>query len=117
MRNDDGLTPQEEAARRYDYVRAAAGTRIGGLDIEGSPYFVSISEFSDGASHAYERIATKTGMPLELLRGHPNVLAGSPDMIADTLAERRETFGINYVTVQQAQAERFAPIVARLAGT
>ena len=36
-RNDDGLTPQEEAVRRFDYVRAAAGTRIGDLDIESSP--------------------------------------------------------------------------------
>ena len=41
LRNDDGLTPTEEAERRYEYVRAAAGTRIGDLDIESSPYFVS----------------------------------------------------------------------------
>lgn len=117
LRNDDGLTPQEEAERRFSYVRAAAGTRIGDLDIESSPYFVSISEFADGAAVAYDRIATKTGMALDVLRGHPNVLAGSPDTVAETLQERRETFGINYVTVQQTQAERFAPIVARLAGT
>ena len=56
-------------------------------------------------------------MALDVLHDHPNVLAGSPDAIAETLQERRETFGINYVTVQQTQAERFAPIVARLAGT
>ncbi len=42
VRTEDGLTPQEEAARRFEYVRAGAGTRIGDLDIESSPYFVSI---------------------------------------------------------------------------
>ena len=56
-------------------------------------------------------------MALDVLRDHPNVLVGSADAIAETLQERRETFGINYVTVQQNQAERFAPIVARLTGT
>ena len=86
----------------------------------GAPYEVSrvkISEFADGAAQAYEGLAAKSGLAVDVLQDHPNVLAGSPDSIADTLQERRETFGINYVTVQQSQAERFAPIVARLAGT
>ena len=113
-RTADGLTPQEEALRRFEYVRAAAGPRMGDFDIEASPYFVSIS---DDAGEAYQRIATKTGMPLDVLRDHPNVLVGSADTIAETLQERRETYGVNYVTIQQTQAERFAPIVALLAGT
>jgi probable F420-dependent oxidoreductase len=123
IRTDDGLTPAEEAARRYEYVRAAAGTRIGDLDIESSPYFVSIVGSADSGSTAdpsdtaYERIADKTGMAPDVLRDHPNVLAGSVTAIAETLLARRENFGINYVTVQQTQAERFAPIVARLTGT
>lgn len=114
LRTDDGLTPQEEAQRRFEYVRAAAGTRIGDLDVESSPYFVSIA---DDADDAYDRIAVKTGMARDVLRDHPNVLVGSVDEIAETLQARREDFGVNYVTVQQTQAERFAPIVARLTGT
>jgi probable F420-dependent oxidoreductase len=114
LHSDDGLTPREEAERRYEFVRAAAGTRIGDLDIESSPYFVSIA---DDADDAYGRIAAKTGMALEVLRDHPNVLVGSVDAIAETLQTRREDFGVNYVTVQQRQVERFAPIVARLTGT
>lgn len=117
QRNDDGLTPQEEAVRRFEYVRAAAGPRIGDLDIESSPYFVSITDDATTADSAYERMADKTGMALDVLRDHPNVLVGSADAIAETLQERREAFGVNYVTVQQAQAERFAPIVAQLTGT
>jgi probable F420-dependent oxidoreductase len=114
LHNDDGLTPREEAARRFDYVQAAAGTRIGDLDIESSPYFVSVA---DDAEAAYQRIASRTGMALDVLRDHPNVLVGSAAAITETLQVRRETFGINYVTVQQTQAETFAPIVASLTGT
>ena len=114
QRTDDGLTPAEEAERRYEYVRAAAGPRIGDLDIESSPYFVSLA---DDSEDAYQRIAAKTGMAIDVLRDHPNVLAGSATAIAETLQARRETLGVNYVTVQQTQAEKFAPIVARLTGT
>jgi alkanesulfonate monooxygenase SsuD/methylene tetrahydromethanopterin reductase-like flavin-dependent oxidoreductase (luciferase family) len=52
-----------------------------------------------------------------VLLDHPNVLVGTPDAIADTLHERRDTYGANYITVQQNQAEKFAPVVARLTGT
>lgn len=114
LRSDDGLTPREEAERRYEYVRSAAGTRIGDLDIESSPYFVSIA---DDADDAYDRIATKTGMSIDVLHDHPNVLVGSVGAITETLQSRREDFGVNYVTIQQTQVMRFAPIVACLTGT
>jgi probable F420-dependent oxidoreductase len=117
VRNGDGLTPQEEAARRFDYVAAAAGPRIGDLDVEVSPYFVSITDASDTSDDAYERIAAKTGMALDVLRDHPNVLVGPVEAITETLQQRRDTYGANYITVQQSQAERFAPILARLTGT
>lgn len=112
--NDDGLTPQAEAVRRFEYVQDAAGTRIGDLDIESSPYFVTVA---DTESAAYERIAAKTGMARDVLRDHPNVLAGPVDAMVETLQQRREIYGANYVTIQQTQAEKFAPIVARLTGT
>ena len=41
----------------------------------------------------------------------------SRDGQTDELARRRETYGISYVTVGDAQMEEFAPVVARLAGT
>ena len=51
-----------------------------------------------------------------MLRDHPNVLVGSPESVVETLHSRRETLGVNYVTVQQSQIESFAPVVARLRG-
>ncbi len=116
-RNDDGLTPQEEAIRRFRYVCDAAGPRLGDLDIESSPYFVSISGEPGGEEAAYQKFAAKTGIAVEVLRDHPNVLAGCEDAIVETLQARREIYGANYITVQQRQAKKFAPIVARLTGT
>lgn len=111
---DDGLTPGQEAERRWGYVRAAAGTRIDDLDVESSPYFVCIAEDSEDA---HQRIAATTGIPVGILRDHPNVLVGSTADIVETLHRRRETYGVNYVTVQQNQAKSFAPIVACLTDT
>jgi hypothetical protein len=72
---------------------------------------------SDDVAGAYERIAAKAGVSLDVLRDHPNVLIGPEDAVVETLQERRESFGVNYVTVQQSQAESFARVVARLTGT
>src|SRR5215475_13043117 len=59
--NEDGLTPQQEAARRFSYIETAAGTRIGDLDIESSPFFISITDSAAEAERTHERIAVKIG--------------------------------------------------------
>ena len=56
------------------------------------------------------------GIPADGLLEHPNVLIGSVDAIVEPLQERRERYGVNYVSVQQTELEAFAPVVARLAG-
>ncbi|MBU9763626.1 TIGR03621 family F420-dependent LLM class oxidoreductase [Mycobacterium sp. TNTM28] len=112
-RNADGLSPAEEAMRRIGYVRDAAGARLTDLDVESSPYFTTVT--SDPAS-ALQTISADTGLPLPVLTDHPNVLAGPVPSIIETLQARRERFGINYVTIQQAQLEAFAPVVTALTG-
>lgn len=62
------------------------------------------------------RLAKSTGIAADLLRDHPNVLIGSLDHVVETLHSRRETQGVNYVTVQQSQIDSFAPVVDRLHG-
>ena len=49
-----------------------------------------------------------------MLRDHPNVLVGSLETIVEMLCSRRDSLGVNYVTVQQSQIESFAPVVDRL---
>ena len=109
----NGLTPQKEAARRLSFVRDAAGDRFADLDIESSPFFTTVTEDRDAAA---ARVATTVGVPGAGLLNHPNVLIGSIGEIADRLQERRETLGVNYVSVQQTEIDSFAPVVAQLAG-
>jgi probable F420-dependent oxidoreductase len=111
--NDAGLTPSEEAARRVGYVRDAASDRFADLDIESSPFFTEVTDDPKGAA---ARVADAVGVDADGLLDHPNVLIGSPDEIVERLQQRREAFGVNYVTVQQSQVDAFAPIAARLTG-
>ncbi|HEY5699982.1 MAG TPA: LLM class F420-dependent oxidoreductase, partial [Acidimicrobiales bacterium] len=99
--------------RRLEYVRSAAGDRFAELEIEASPFFTRITDDPSGAATS---IASATGIREEGLVEHPNVLLGRVDELSDRLIERRETYGVNYVTVQQSQVDAFAPIVAELAG-
>ena len=111
--NEDGLTPQQEALRRIGYVKDAAADRFSELEIESSPFFTRLTDDVDGAT---AEVAALIGIEPGLLLDHPNVLFGSVEAIADLLLERREAYGINYVTVQQSELERFAPVVERLTG-
>jgi probable F420-dependent oxidoreductase len=112
-RDAEGLEPQAVAQRRIGFVRAAAGDRYGGLEVESSPYF---TEITDDPETALAGIAKSTGIDVDLLREHPNVLVGSPESVVETLRSNRETLGVNYVTVQQSQLQSFAPVVAQLRG-
>jgi probable F420-dependent oxidoreductase len=111
--DEAGRTPQQEAERRLGFVRDAAGDRFATLEVESSPFFTQITDDAAGAAVA---IASTVGCPAEGLVDHPNVLLGGVDALADVLVERRERYGVNYVTVQQRELEAFAPVVARLAG-
>jgi probable F420-dependent oxidoreductase len=112
----DGLDPRAVAQRRIGFVRDAAGERFGGLDVESSPYFTQITDDPETALAGLAGLAKSTGIAIELLRDHPNVLVGSVESVVEALCSRRERLGINYVTVQQSQIESFAPVVARLHG-
>ena len=112
-RDAEGLDPQSVALRRTEFVRAAAGERYRALDIESSPYF---TEITDDPETMLSGVAKSTGIAIDLLRDHPNVLVGSLESVVEELYSRRETLGVNYVTVQQSQIESFAPVVAQLHG-
>ncbi|MET0729118.1 MAG: TIGR03621 family F420-dependent LLM class oxidoreductase [Acidimicrobiales bacterium] len=111
--NAAGLSPQGEAQRRIAWVREAAGDRFDQLDIEASPFFTVVT---DDPSEATTRITSMIGVAEEGFVDHPNVLIGTAEELADRLQERREAFGVNYVTIQQTDMESFVPVVERLAG-
>ncbi len=47
----------------------------------------------------------------------PYVLIGTVDEICETLRQRRESYGVSYLTVFDRDLEIFGPVVERLAGT
>ncbi|MET0729158.1 MAG: hypothetical protein ABWZ76_12755 [Acidimicrobiales bacterium] len=71
---------------------------------------------TDDPEPVVERIAGMVGAAEDGFAEHPNVLIGPAGELVDRLQERRERFGVNYVTVQQTELESFAPVVAALAG-
>lgn len=111
--NAQGRTPQQEAVKRLQFVRDAAGERVSDLDIESSPFFIKIT---DDADTTLNKIASRLRISVDGLADHPNVLVGGVDEVADQLLKRRETFGANYISVQQSNFEEFAPVAQRLAG-
>ena len=111
--NEAGLTPMQEAERRLGFVRDAAGDRFAALEIESPPFF---TEITDDVDAAIARVASIVRADPDVVAHHPNVLLGSEDHVVETLLAQRDRLAVTYVTVQQSQLERFAPVVARLSG-
>jgi probable F420-dependent oxidoreductase len=99
---------------KVNWIREGAGDRFGQLEFEIGAYFTAVT---DATQQTLEVMSGALGIPPEELARHPHALIGSADEICETLIQRREEYGINYVTVGAANMEAFAPVVAKLAGT
>jgi probable F420-dependent oxidoreductase len=104
---------EEKTREKIEWVRAGAGPRFGDIELETAAYFVAVE---GGSGPSADRLSAVTGMTLDELRAFPHALVGSVDAICEELDRRRAEFGFSYVTVGDAVAEDFAPVVARLAG-
>jgi probable F420-dependent oxidoreductase len=118
-RRDGGgldLTDLSDAATRekIDWVRAAAGARFDSLELHALIQAVGVGE---GRTVAADQLAARFKVALEVVLETPYVLLGTTEQICDTLQQRRERYGISYLTVFERDMEAFAPVVTRLAGT
>jgi probable F420-dependent oxidoreductase len=95
-------------------VRAAAGDRIDQIEMNIRAFLVNVTDDGQGAR---DRLAGALGVPSEMLVTSPFSLIGSPNELVERLQERRERWGFSYVIVGQEDVEKFAPVVAQLAGT
>jgi probable F420-dependent oxidoreductase len=103
----------EQTARKIGWVREGAGERFGALELEIGAYYVAVEGRTAATA---EQLATRLRISVAELATFPHALTGSVDSICDVLEERRETYGLSYVTVGDAVADAFAPVVERLAG-
>jgi probable F420-dependent oxidoreductase len=104
----------DATVEKLGWIRDGAGDRFGEIEIEIGAYFVAVG---DDAASQLDAMATRFGVDAEQFATHPHGLFGSVDQICETLQDRRERYGISYVTVAERYLDAFAPVVARLAGT
>jgi probable F420-dependent oxidoreductase len=103
----------EAVDEKIAIVRAAAGDRMGDIEMNIRSFLVNVTDDGQGAR---DRLAGALGVPADFLSESPFALIGSPNELVERLLERRERWGFSYVIVGQEDVEKFAPVVAQLAG-
>ncbi len=105
----------DRVAERVDWIRAAAGERFDALELHTLLQGVVVT---GEPREAAAELGRADGLDADAILGSPHYAVGAVDEIAETLVERRERWGISYMTlVGPAAMEAFAPVAARLAGT
>lgn len=108
-----GHMSAESVDEKVAIVHAAAGDRMADIEMNVRAFLVNVTD--DGAG-ARERLAGGLGVPADFLAASPFALIGPPEELIERLLERRERWGFTYVIVGQEDVEKFAPVVAALAG-
>jgi len=99
---------------KIGWIKAAAGDRFDGLELNVCLFAVGVTDDRDGYAR---EVARPYGVDAEQVLETPNVLIGTVAQMVDTLQRRRDRFGISHVLVPYPRAQEFAPVVAQLAGS
>jgi probable F420-dependent oxidoreductase len=110
------MTDLSDAATRekLEWVRSAAGDRFDSLEIHALIQAVAVGERRTAAA---DQLASRFKVARDVVLETPYVLLGTIKEMCESLRQRRERYGISYLTVFERDMEVFAPVVARLAGT
>lgn len=100
--------------RKLGWIREAAGSRFDDLELQSR---IHLAMVTDDRAGVLAELSPAFGLTPDEAAQTPHALIGSVDQICDQLLERRERWGISYVTLSADQLDAFAPVVARLAGT
>ncbi|MEC3917517.1 LLM class F420-dependent oxidoreductase [Nocardia sp. CDC160] len=108
------LADVETTQKKTDYVRELLGNRAESVEFNLLIQGIAAPEEREAAlAYLTEYLPFGFGGEPEEL---PTILLGTPDRMADTLRERRERFGFNYITVLGHNLDKFAPLIERLKG-
>lgn len=109
-----GTLRQGSFAQRIAAFRRAAGARVDAIDVN---VWMVDAGVSDDARSLRRAAATVAKRGANALIGFPFLLYGSRASLRDLLRERRETLGINYISIPGQAMDEFAPLVQELRGT
>lgn len=105
-----GVPPEQALADRIGLVRAAAGDRFPGLELN----MIVGAAGRDRASLDLGIARAATGLPDDELLGLPSVLCGADRELADRLLRYRSELGISYYGVLEPHMAAFARIIPLL---
>lgn len=109
-----GSSTAEATNEKIEWIRAGAKDRFDELELEIGAYFTAVTADRDAT---LGQMAPMLGLEPAQLAEHPHALIGTVDQICDQLIERRERYGISYITFAGREIDAVAPIVERLTGT
>jgi len=99
--------------QKIDWIRKAAGERFDELELN---IIIFAAIVTDNRSQAFQQIAERFKATAEQMPAIPHCLIGTPSQICEDLQERREKYGISYISVFEDSIDALAPVVASLAG-
>ncbi len=111
---DDRAGPSATAAatdEKLRWIRDAAGDRFADIELHSRLHVALITDDREGVAAA---MAPAMGVTSEEALGSPHALAGTVEQCVETLADRRERWGISYIGINAEVVEDFAPVVAAL---
>lgn len=111
---ESGATATAEATlAKLGWVADAAGDRFADLEVQVRVELAAVTDDPEGLAAA---LGPAFGLTPEEALASPHALAGPVERIVEVCEERRERFGISYVTVPVEAIDDLAPVVAALAG-
>ncbi|MBV9596843.1 MAG: TIGR03621 family F420-dependent LLM class oxidoreductase [Chloroflexi bacterium] len=108
-----GLPPPPSFTEKAQWVRQAAGERIGELEIQVN---VSNLVITDNLQEGLDQVATRLGIPPNAVLDSPANLVGSVAAIVDQIDGWREKCGVSYFVIGRRLIDSASRLVARAGG-
>jgi probable F420-dependent oxidoreductase len=103
----------EKFDARWMWIQHEAGSRLNDIDIQALTFIVKVTKESQDE---LEKLSALFGIDAGVLSQIPAVLIGDSKSLAETLVERRERWGFNYVVVHEPEMREFSEVIERLKG-
>jgi probable F420-dependent oxidoreductase len=120
---DLATTTAQGVDEQLGWLRAAAGERFDSLELHILVFAVEVTDDRRrGAERVAEMVASipstiiSNAPSAEQILESPQFLVGTIAQIVEDLQERRERYGISYITVFGEYVDVLSPVVAQLAG-